>query len=781
MRIPLDYYQILGVSFDATPEQIQQSYEDRLQQLPKQQYSAAAIASRKKLLLEAHSILLNPKRRQEHDQSLFPDIDQPYDAPSGDSATALFDRGVEVDSNFLAGALILLLEFGEFQSVLELGMTHLNRPIDLKKMPDEVGPVDDDVALAVSIANLELGREHWQQGDCEDAGQCLQSGLKILREEGKFLDIQTEIETDLSKLRPYRVLDLLALEEADPKRAEGLSLLQDMLDERGGMEGSGDDQSGLSVNDFLLFMQQLRENLTVDEQFNLFRAESMRPSSVATYLSAYAHIARGVSEKEPAFVSQANALLASLADRQDLSLEQGMCSLLLGQPDAASHCVQKSTDEEAIAFITDYSEGAPDIIPGLYLYTEQWLQLEVYPYFRNLNDQTVSLEEYFNDEKVQRELSELEPDLPNLDSAWQSNSVDAKWERWLMESTQVDSADETKSLADSESSTFISGSTPISEEELIEETSSPSKTSWFSALTSPKADSGMDESIDTAVPKLDVTELKWAKEAYIDPEGDLLEVSQPQVSDPRKKKKRGGQSNQKPGWNQGELNGLNNIALKETQTHQRDRLGAKKKPWIIWGATLLLAITAGWGVLAIGRLLNIPPNNAQTPETQPNGSGFTEPEGSEPRIPSPPSSAPGESKPNNSVANSGDLTKAGAQEIILKWQKIKSEALGSSHKLDSLEQILIEPALSRWVYSADIAQKDGEYTTYELKNLEILSVTVESPTKALVQAKVSESRNQYKTGVEAPFATIVDDMYNVTYHVESVDGKWRIKEMDLQD
>jgi hypothetical protein len=66
-----------------------------------------------------------------------------------------------------------------------------------------------------------------------------------------------------------------------------------MLQERGGIDGTSADQSGLNVDDFLRFVQQLRSYLTAEEQQELFEAESQRPSAVATYLAVYALLARG--------------------------------------------------------------------------------------------------------------------------------------------------------------------------------------------------------------------------------------------------------------------------------------------------------------------------------------------------------------------------------------------------------------------------------------------------------------------------------------------------------
>ena len=61
MRIPLDYYRILGLPIQATAQQLSQAYRDRTLQLPRREYSEAAIASRKTLLEKAYGVLRDRK------------------------------------------------------------------------------------------------------------------------------------------------------------------------------------------------------------------------------------------------------------------------------------------------------------------------------------------------------------------------------------------------------------------------------------------------------------------------------------------------------------------------------------------------------------------------------------------------------------------------------------------------------------------------------------------------------------------------------------------------
>ncbi|HEY9846603.1 MAG TPA: hypothetical protein V6D03_10440, partial [Candidatus Caenarcaniphilales bacterium] len=262
--------------------------------------------------------------------------------------------------------------------------------------------------LTVALAYLELGREQWQQGHYEGAAQSLQEGLELLLREGLFSEIQNEIRLDLHKLRPYRVLELLAHSEDQlSERHQGLLLLQNMLEARGGIEGTGNDQSGLSINDFLRFIQQLRIYLSVGEQQELFEQEARRPSAVAAYLAVYALVAKGFVQKQPSLIRRAKAMLSRLSAHQDVYLEQAVCALLIGQTQEATQALELTQEHESLVFIQEYSVNQPDLIPGLYLYTERWLQEEVFPYFRDLAHQKVDLKAYFADEQVQTYLEAL--------------------------------------------------------------------------------------------------------------------------------------------------------------------------------------------------------------------------------------------------------------------------------------------------------------------------------------------------------------------------------------
>ncbi len=418
MRIPLDYYRILGLPTQATPDQVQQAHRDRVLQLPRREYSEPAIAARRELLDEAYSVLSEDSERQKYDARFLQQSATVAKAGRDAVETAQVPH-ITIEDHQLIGALLLLQELGEYEQVLKLGDECLTKSKSLKATAADVDLISADVALTVALAHLELGREQWQQSNYERAASSLEEGQDLLLREGLFAGVRGEIRSDLYRLRPYRVLELVSQPlESTEQREKGIQILRDMLQERNGIDGHGDDQSGLSVDDFLRFVQQLRDYLTVEEQQELFETESRRPSAVASYLGVYALMARGFADHQPALVRRAKTLLGSLSKRQDVHLEQSVCALMLGQTEEANHVLEFSQEFEPLAFIRENSQGSPDLLPGLCLYAERWLQEEVFPNFRDLKGQEATLKSYFANPHVQNYLETLPAEIASEE--WQA-------------------------------------------------------------------------------------------------------------------------------------------------------------------------------------------------------------------------------------------------------------------------------------------------------------------------------------------------------------------------
>ncbi|MBF1988195.1 IMS domain-containing protein [Fischerella thermalis] len=756
MRIPLDYYRILGLPLAASEEQLRQAYSDRRQQLPRREYSQVAINSRKRLIEEAYVVLSDPKERRAYDQLYLahaygserennPTVAVENRAADSDSIESQ-GLSIEINPDELAGALLILQELGEYELVLKLGHPYLTNNNSTGVQAGKTSETSDfsdtdpqraDVVLTVALACLELGREEWQQGHYENAAASLETGDQLLAHFGLFPKVQAEIQADLYRLRPYRILELLALPlEKTAERKQGLQLLQDILGDRGGIDGTGNDYSGLNIDDFLRFIQQLRNHLTVAEQHQLFEAESRRPSAVAIYLAVYALIARGFSQRQPALIQQAKQMLIRLGKRQDVHLEQSLCALMLGQTEEATRALELSQEYEALAFIREHSQNSPDLLPGLCLYGEHWLQNDVFPNFRDLAKQQASLKDYFADRRVQTYLEQL-PTQP------ETNYEGSITNQPSHSPTQINP----KSYRSNPN--VVYGQFP----NIRTHSSSSSPTS---PTHSPNEGTGPEMSV---TPVSGVERVSRSNNYYMN--GSARGGVPSQAQTPRRCKSspsaysRGHNREQRPP-----------AAARRRRSASRGGNAKMRLLWVL--GTTLASLFVLW--LAISTTVKFvhnalrPAPTLQDPQLsiQINEPPLTIPErNSKPQFPT------------------GNLTEATAEELIQTWLATKSAALGPNHEIDILENILTGSALTQWRLIARQDKADNRYRKYEHSlKIESLEIAPTDQEHAAVQASVTEATSFYENGLlnqQKSSKETVRVRYNL---VRKPDG-WRIREISV--
>jgi len=746
VQVPLDYYRILGVPIQVTPEQLQQAYEDRAQQLPRYHYSQAAIAARKELLETAYTVLFHPEQRRLYDAAFlaktYPAQDSQTPEPeAGGSETRVLQMtspktsGIEIPDHQLTGALLLLQELGEYELVLQLGTPYLRSGIlDLKHQRSGSVLSEADIVLTVALVDLELGREQWQQGQHEKAAQSLQAGLELLLREGLFSDIQSEMRADLYKLRPYRVLELLAAEDDSAERSRGLSLLQDMLEERGGIDGTGNDHSGLNINEFLRFIQQLRGYLCVTEQQELFEKEASRPSAVAAYLAVYALVAQGYVQKQPALIRRAKAMLMRLSTHQEVYLEQAVCALLLGQQEAANQTLELSHEYESLAFIREYSADSPDLIPGLCLYTERWLQEEVFPYFRDLVGQQVHLNDYFNDKQVQAYLEEL---LAETTPAMSTVRAEVRAASPNVSGSSLQPA--------ATGPMFRTGAAQGGAVGTLDKTGQPYP----------------QQQVLTAPSQLPVAAAERPLTTAIVPASSA--ASSPQA--PRTSK----------GWailspRKGRV--ANRPHIRKPARRSRPESAGRRRQTQI-GLILLSLLVVGTLTAAIAYGLR----ELLSP-------GPSEPEAQSPRVqqlpaptPAPSSRAAAPSRPQAATGNA-PLNQEGVRQLVQSWQSTKAAALGPQRTTKQLAQVLTGPALATWQNRAQEAKTSNSYWEYKLNRLNINAVEVVNPNQVRAEVTLNETANFFEGG-QPRSAPSYTDTYRVRYTLVRQDRKWLIQDMEV--
>jgi len=758
VRIPLDYYRILGLPLAASDEQLRQAYSDRIVQLPRREYSQAAITSRKQLIEEAYVVLSDPKERKAYDQLY---LAHAYGSDGVDANVAVENRSVgnnrdvdernlsiEISQNELVGALLILQELGEYELILKLGRPFIVNKNGVAGVQPSNRPISEevverpDIVLTVALACLELGREQWQQGHYENAAISLETGEELLSREGLFPSVQDEIRADLHRLRPYRILELIALpEEKAAERAQGLQLLQDVLDERGGIDGNGDDQSGLNIDDFLRFIQQLRNYLTVAEQHQLFEAQSRRPSSVATYLAVYALIARGFAQRQPALIHQAKQMLTRLGKRQDVHLEQSLCALLLGQTEVATRALELSQEYEALAFIRDNSQESPDLLPGLCLYGERWLRNEVFPHFRDLAGEQASLKDYFADQQVQAYLEALPIETQKTHESTLTNSQSFPSTQ-TTNPRRLGNVNAVPQQPHNHRTTEKRPEYPnVSPPNFPK--SPPSSTAW-----NPQSET----------PATPMSTAQRTSRGNHNLNGKVANAPTQTPNPKQRRRKRSPASTSE----QRALDNRQNVAHRR-RPFIRIPAAQVRLVWTVFASLagilvfwLLITTTFGW---IKNLFFSSPSMQSEQLFVQIN----------EPLIPIP--------DPNNKPQSpTGPLTEGAAKEVIQTWLYTKAAALGQNHEISSLDQILVSPALSQWRLIAQQDKAENRYRSYEHSlKVESLDPSLTDQNRAAVEASVTEvtefyenSQMKRKSGKE---------QLRVKYDLVRVGDVWRIRDM----
>ncbi|WP_027401610.1 IMS domain-containing protein [Aphanizomenon flos-aquae] len=757
MRIPLDYYRILGLPLVANEEQLRQAYSDRIVQLPRREYSTTSISSRKKLIEEAYMVLLNTDERKAYDQLYLAHVYTPSKTADTGSQENLVDTNpkdqdaqslsIEITPERFIGSLLILQELGEYELVLKLGRPYLvNKPspISLKtghrttQAETPENPDLPDIILTVSLACLELGREEWQQGHYENAAISLETGEELLAREGLFPSVRAEMTADLYKLRPYRILELLALPQTQiPKRRQGLELLQSILEDRGGIDGTGNDQSGLNIDDFLRFIQQIRHYLTVSEQHKLFELESKRPSAVATYLAVYSLIARGFAQRQPALIRQAKQLLMQLGKRQDVHLEQSLCALLMGQTEEATRVLELSQEYEALAFIREKSQDSPDLLPGLCLYSEQWLQQEVFPHFRDLAKQQASLKEYFADRQVQAYLESL-PNDAQITNEWavinHQSFPQPDIHHYRHHNNNTTQAPQHHQPVNPE--------LPETHPRPQPESSQGSIPRWNHPST--------DGNEGNQISQIPLTAANPNRRTH--PVNDHPTTVTNQQS-PKRRRRKPTANTLPQRFIQSQANFLSSLDPKT------------RLVWLVFfslGGVLILSllVSTTFGLVKniffpspslkgeqLAIQLNQPPINIPDPNSEPE------------------------------ATNNEELTKETAKEVIETWLSAKTSALGQNHDIDGLKEILTGAVLSQWQSVAQQEQEDQRHRQYK-HNVEIVTVSNKGTDKdyVSVDAQVQEVTKFYRNSQQQKSSS---ENLRVRYDLVRKEGKWLIQKMSV--
>ncbi len=380
MDLPIDHFRLLGVGPASDAQTVLRTLQQRLDRLPNEGFTADTLQARAELLRSSADLLSDDPRRAAYEADLT--------ALAGAGAHVV--PALEIPGSKEVGGLLLLLEADQPFEAFEIACRSLQPP----QAPALGSSREADLTLLAGLAGLGACTEFEQQRRYERAAQILQQGLQLLQRMGQRLDLRERMTRELERLTPYRVLDLLNRDLASSaERREGLQLLAQLVERRGGLEGDNDPT--FPPEEFRVFFKQIRALLTVQEQVDLFSRWGDAGSATADFLASTALTASGFAQRKPERIAAARErLLAS--QRSGIEPLLANLSLLLGEVDTARASFEGGASRELRAWAERQSD---DPLAQLCAYCRDWLSRDVLPGYRDL-EADADLDAYFSDRDV---------------------------------------------------------------------------------------------------------------------------------------------------------------------------------------------------------------------------------------------------------------------------------------------------------------------------------------------------------------------------------------------
>ncbi len=388
MELPIDHFRLLGVSPSANAEEVLRAFQLRLDRPPKQGFTYEVLAQRSELLRLSADLLSNPTQRQSYELALL----------EGSS-------GLDLSSNREVAGLLLLWESNASFQAFKLAKKALQPP----QAPALGSGRESDLTLIAALSCRDASIDEQMSRRYASGADLLQEGIQLLQRMGKLVEERKTLESDLETLLPYRILDLLSRDKKEEKsHQEGLNLLEDFVNKRGGLEGKRNSEKigGLNQNDFELFFLQIRKFLTAKEQSQLYVNWYRRGSEDASFLAAFSLIASAFTYRNPGLLQEARKYLRNInINGFDPMPLIGCLDLLLGDVKQAESRFRSSSDEK----LKDWLDNYPgETLGALCDYCRNWLKKDVLVGFSDVEIQNVNLDDWFADVKVQEYVEQLD-------------------------------------------------------------------------------------------------------------------------------------------------------------------------------------------------------------------------------------------------------------------------------------------------------------------------------------------------------------------------------------
>ena len=388
MELPLDHFRLIGVSPSATPEEILRAFQLKLDKTPDEGFTYEVLTQRSELLRLTADLLTDPESRRKYENLLL----------NGAS-------GLDFSSNREVAGLILLWESGSPKEAFKITRKALQPP----QTPALGSSREADLTLLAALTARDSAIQEEQLRSYSNAADFLQEGIQLLQRMGKLVDKRKELEEDLIALLPYRILDLLSRDLIDQEsHKKGLSMLENLITKRGGLEGNNKSEYGnyLNQQEFERFFQQIKPYLTVQEQIDLFLELQKRGSLEAGFLAFLSLTAIGFSRRKPEKLFDARKILKrlNLSGLDSMPLI-GCLDLLLADIEQASARFSSSSDNKLRDWLDNYSGNK---LEAICIYCKNWLENDVLVGYRDIDSKEVDLDAWFEDREIQEFIEKLE-------------------------------------------------------------------------------------------------------------------------------------------------------------------------------------------------------------------------------------------------------------------------------------------------------------------------------------------------------------------------------------
>jgi len=831
VRIPLDYYQILGIP-ESDLSELEQAYQDRLLQLPQQEYSDAAIESRKQLITVAYQVLSDPLQRSEYTATQIPPVVTQMETsahPPLDAAQFYRRPELSIAPEHFLGGLLILFELGEYEEINSICMPYLGNnghssnsgslhpqpqicltpngklppaahqrdPLSFAQLKQtangsQIVPPKADLILAMVSSFWELGEREWRDGCYEEAVIHYETAKKILVQEDLFPQIQGELDRRLDRLRPYRISFLVSLPlDRHEQRRQGIQFLEELLENACTNEVKCQERFGLNSESTIPFIHETLPHLTAAEQRNLFSQSARDPQKsgskalnvmqlACTYLHVHALIVQGFAYRNPQLIYTAQQILQyRLSQRIDVTIEQSICALLLGQTAEATQILVTAAESAALVVIRQQSQGLPDLLRGLCWYIESWLKDEAFPCFRDLVASDPSLDAYFNDRDVQ-------------DFADRVPATDANVTSWAKSSPQLIEVPVSGDLSGSGHLQYAD----IYDAESLQSTLLPkgSRRSIHTVIQTPADGIGVGNIIPAVrvehtppppppIPSADLSsgnviplDLERQRRRSM-PTARTIDGQFEQIYlEERLPAFVPESSSQMVAASNGQLTRIGGGTItrqrrtRRTPNIPRILLVGTGGATFVWGAVLLVNA----GIEAMSKY-----GATMGTTSQPSVIASSSPSPSPSISPSPNPIQPSP-KPQSAPALVGLVSTDVAQQLVKTWLSAKTKSLDREYQTAQLKDILVEPALSTAIERSQTAKVDGAHWQYQHQNIGISSISQASPQAnvAKIQVRVKEDARYYQGEQLNPSKSYSKQLL-VEYNLVRQKDRWYIKEMGV--